>query len=523
MKPVSPPVSSSLAPDEPAQDVAVIAGVSRDDARAIARNAGALLVASILSKGILFVWQIVLGNWLGVELYGVYGTVFSVLAIVAPVASLSMGLIAIRNVAREPARAAHYWSAMLTAQTLMSGVAYVLAVAVAVGFGYSQTIVGYTAIVGISILLDTFGNISFDLLISQERMVTTSAVDIGHIVIRVALSALFLAVGWGLIGVYIATLITSVGRSVVLMALNWRINGAPHFPVDRTILFGMIRDSLPLLLISFLSLANQNADKLMTTSLIGETATGYLGPAFIISFGVINLLSTTVVVATYPMLSRAYGDGSSDVFGFIVGKLLRFTALITLPVVLSISLLAPQIIGLIYDASFAPTIGVLRILIWYTFITMIGNLFAQAFLVQNRQRITMFIRTTGLTLNIGLNYWLLTGLNDPRGAAIASVISETLIVGLMLWQFRATGYDRGLLLQRFARVGGLAVLLAVVMLPVYLWQPWLALPAGAIVYLLAVARGPVLQADDWDLLYRLLAATPLRTAVLRFWHRPVIL
>jgi hypothetical protein len=44
---------------------------------------------------------------------------------------------------------------------------------------------------------------------------------------------------------------------------------------------------------------------------------------------------------------------------------------------------------------------------------------------------------------------------------------------------------------------------------------------GALVYLGGVVVGRVLAGDDWDLLYRLVAAVPGSALILRYWHREV--
>lgn len=58
--------------------------VAVSDVKRAARNVGVLMLSSILSKGLLFAWQILLGNWIGPSEYGIYGTVFGLFAISVP-------------------------------------------------------------------------------------------------------------------------------------------------------------------------------------------------------------------------------------------------------------------------------------------------------------------------------------------------------------------------------------------------------------------------------------------------------
>lgn len=495
--------------------------VQAHDAKRAVQNVGILIVASIFSKGLLFVWQIVLGNWLGVTDYGIYNTVFALIAVAMPIASFSMGLILIRQIARQPEKSAQYWASALTIQTALAGLAYVGAVGGGTLAGYSDLIIAYTAIASLSILIDIFGSQANDVLLAHERMGIASIVDISHIVARVGLSALALLLGWGLLGVYGATILSGIGRSIVLWGIHWRSGLRPVFPLERDITRRLVVDSAPLALTSLLVLAYQHADKLMTTAIIGETNTGYLAPAFVINFGIIEIFGTSVLVAMYPLMSRYYGDGTNALFGFIVQILTRFTLIFVLPVALVLSIYADAIIALIFNPEFAPTGGVLRILIWYTCLTMVGNTMSKALLIQNRQRLLMLIRVSGLLVNIALNAWFLSQWRDPRGAALASVIAEVLILSLLFWHFKTEGWHLRQLLDRTWRVVGVGLVVALVMLILMDAPFFLGAFIGILLYIALIAYLPILQSEDWDLLYRLVALTPFGNVVRRYWRRDV--
>ena len=99
------------------------------------------MIASVISKGALYIWQLVLSPWLGPSEYGIYGTVGGLMVNAAAIASFGMGLIVIRDVAREPSKAGKYWSAMLYLQTVLALVAYIAMNGVAIG--YSETVRAY--------------------------------------------------------------------------------------------------------------------------------------------------------------------------------------------------------------------------------------------------------------------------------------------------------------------------------------------------------------------------------------------
>jgi O-antigen/teichoic acid export membrane protein len=289
----------------------------------------------------------------------------------------------------------------------------------------------------------------------------------------------------------------------------------PQWPFDKTIAWPLLLNSAPLALNAFLALAYQHADKLMTTHFIGESGTGYLTAAFVVVFGVIEILSTTVLVATFPMMSRYYG---SDTFGFIVEKLSFFTALVSLPLSLVLGLFAADIIVPVLGEDWRPTSAILSILIWYTLLTMIGNVYAQAMMAQNRQRLLLGIRVSGLVINLTLNLILLPQLG-VRGAALATLCAEIVVLSLMLLSFRAQGWERARVLSRFARLAVLGLAVGLCMLLIGKIHPLLGIVGGLGLYIAGVLFGRTLADDDWDLLYRLAAAMPGGSLLLRYWKR----
>jgi len=485
------------------------------EARRAVRNAGAIAASSIIGRGVQFAWQLVLAPWLGVSAYGIYGTVGAMMAVAASLANFGMGPIVIRDVSRHPERAGKYLTSTLVLQTLLALVAYI-GVNLA-GLAYPGEIQAYVALAGISLIIDSLGNLCNDMLLAQERMAVTSAVTVGHILLLTALAAIALLGGFGLTGVYIAT----ITAGAIRMAALWLLVGVrPVWPLDRAIAWPLLVNSFPLALSAFLSLTYQHIDKFMTTAFLGTTGTGYLTAAFVIIFGMVEVLNTTVLLALYPMMSRYYGDGRSPMFGFIVEKLSFFNPLISLPIAVTLSVYAVEFTSIIYRNTFDQTAGVLRILIWYAVVTMVAAVLSRGLVIQNRQRLLLRLRAAGLVANILLNLALLPTLG-VTGAAVASVSAEIFVVLLLLRNFHAEGWGWRRVAARWLRLAALGAAAALVMVVLRPVHPLLGIGVGLACYGAGVFVGRILAPDDWDLLYRLVAAMPGGGHVLKYWRREV--
>jgi O-antigen/teichoic acid export membrane protein len=492
------------------------AALTGNEARRAARNAGAIAVARILSSGAQFGWQLILTRALGESLFGVYGTAGSLYAIGVTIMAFSMSMIVIRDVARRPELSGRYLSVVLMIQTVLALVAYVGINAAAQG--YDEVVRAYVGIAGLSLFIDMVGNLSYDQLLAQEKMVTISVVEVAQIFIRIGLAGLALWAGYGLLGVYVATIVSGIGRSVALWLLLRRSGVRPQFPVDRQLARTLLINCAPLALASLINMTYIQIDRLLTSGMLTLADTSHLTAAQVIIMGVVEVLSTTILIAVYPMMARAYrGDGQDTLFRFMVEKLAFFTLLIGLPIGLVFTLFAAEITVPLFGANFLDVAPVLRVLIWYAVVTMVVNVFAQAFMTQNRQRRWVVIRVGGLVLKLALSLLLLPRIGVV-GAAAATLLAEGLILVLAARDFR---FDLPVLLPRLLRLAGVCAVTVLAMLALGGVNPLLGMAGGGVVYALGVLVGRVLADDEWDLLYRLTAAVPGGALILRYWHRKV--
>ena len=490
--------------------------LSGAEARRAARNAGAIAAARILSSAVQFGWQLILSRALGAAQFGVYAAVGALFAIGATLTAFSMSLIVIRDVARQPEKAGRYLSATLVIQTVLGLIAYVgINVSAA---GYDSGIRAFVAVAGLSLLIDMVGNLCYDQLLAQERMVTTSVVDVTQILIRIGIAGLALWAGFGLLGVYIVTIATGIARSSALWMLLRRSGVRPHFPVDWSIARPLLINSAPLALSAFIAITYVQIDKLLTTGLLTDTDTGHLNAAVVIISGVIDVLNTTILIAVYPLMSRVYrGDGRDEMFRFITEKLAFFTLLIGLPIGLILTVFAAQIIVPLFGNNYVETAAILRVLIWYAVVVMVNNVWEQALYVENRQRYLVSMQIGVLVLKLALSLILLPRIGVV-GAAAATVGSELLLMLILTVDFRP---DFRLLLPRLIRLIGVVLIALLVMLALESLNPILGMIGGGLIFAGGILIGRVLAADDWDLLYRLIAAVPGGRLILRYWHRQV--
>ena len=474
-------------------------GASGADWQRAARNAGALTLATILGKGGIFLWQLVLIAQLGEELYGIYGVVASSMALAAAFSTLGMGIIIARDVARVPGRAGEYWSAALAMQTALAALAYPLMI-LAAGLGEfeQQSLVqGYLALIGINLFLDCFGNIGNDLLLAQEKLRHTALVSVLHIAALVTLGGGALWLGYGLRGVYLGSIAASALRALALNAFVWRSGARPaRFPF--TTARRLFVSAAPIGLNGLLALGVTQVDKQITARYLGAESVGHLLAAALLIYGVIELLGTPQLTALFPLHARLQGDARAPQ---LPERMSYFMLLWTVPLAIAISAYAPALTRLLFRAEgFEQSGPILAILIWYAPLAITSDIFAQVLMMQNWQRRLLFIRAASLSLNIALNVALLTQWRDVRGVAIASVCAEAFVLTALVWQLRHYGIRWRRLARRVGRLGMAAITVAALFWLLRDGRAWLGVPLAIGGYALALWRGGLLNDEDRELL-----------------------
>ncbi len=462
------------------------------------RNVGAVTLATVISKGLFFLWQLTLARLLGETGYGLYGTIGAFFAIGAALNSFGTATIIVREVARQPRLAGDYLGLALWLRSGLALIAWLLLNGAAYFAGYDAGLRALLALASINLLVDTLGTICFEVLQAQERMRTTSLVTVLHVLLLIVLAAGALAAGGGLSGLYLATITAGLARAVMLWVPLLRAGVRPGRP--RMDLAGsLLGSSLPLAVTGMLSLAWMHADKLLSTRLLDAQATGWLMAAFVIVFGIIELLGTTVLMSLLPVMARHSGVTLHR----ITWRLARLTLLAGLPLTLLLTLFAPELTVPLFGTGYALTAELLRVMVWYALFRLVADVYIQALIISNRQGHVMLTSATGLLLNLALNVLLLPRLG-VQGAAIAALVSMLLALVLLFCSTPAPAW-RPLLMNGAPLLLPALAMALVMSLVAALWSPLAGMIAGALLYGVGLTR--ILDDGDralLDNLYRLL-------------------
>lgn len=422
---IAPPTTEpAVTPDSPRESQ-----ISRTT-----RNLTAVAISTILANGLHFVWITILARLIGAETFGLWSKITAFVGIASALPEFSSNLIVLRDVAQRPKDAGKYLSATLVMQPLLGLVAAIGLIIVSLILPNDTETRILLAIASLSLIIDSLGTMGHNQLLAIEQMTLMSVITVVHKVALVALALLAVLGGAGLVGVYVVTISTGLFRAALYWWALRRHGIRPQWPVTREMITYMFRSSWPIGLSILLQVTYRYINSLIVATVLGNTENGYFGAAFTIVFGIIELSSSTVLVALSPLMSRL-ASSQRDQLRALVDNFAFLTIALALPLGVGISLLAGKLSALLFP-GFLGTAAILEIMIWQGVFAMVGDIYSQALVVQDKQNVVFLIRVGGIVSNLALNALLLPYFESARGAALASLGAQIVMVGWMLVDYR---------------------------------------------------------------------------------------
>jgi O-antigen/teichoic acid export membrane protein len=169
------------------------------------------------------------------------------------------------------------------------------------------------------------------------------------------------------------------------------------------------------------------ADTVLLSAFHNYAEVGRFGAATTVASSLL-MFSQSYRYAVYPLMAR-YASESPVKLLRLYERSIRYMAMLVLPMVAGIGLLAPQIVPLVFGPSFQPTVPVLRVLILALVFLFLNEPSSRMMLVHDRQRQISLFLLGSAALNILLNILLIPSWG-ALGAATARLSSSMLFFAI---------------------------------------------------------------------------------------------
>jgi O-antigen/teichoic acid export membrane protein len=389
-------------------------------AKTIAKNALFLLVMRTIGFIAAFALILRIGHVLGKEGLGIYTLATAFLQVFVLIPNFGLDTLAIRDIARERARASAYVGNVLVAKLVLAVPAFLLLLVTVLILDYPTTTRAAILLLGLGLFLDPFGDTAGSVYQGFERMELMTLVSGGSKVAVTLVSLYMLERGASVLTIVVLQVIG--GALVVPMHLLFlkKVLSRLSFHASFDVIRALLREAFPLFLTTLVGLLYFRTDVIMLSKLRNESEVGLYGAAYSV-LRALTMLPGVFVTAMYPALSRAYGTDRTSLKR-LCDTAFKYQLAIGIPITVGIAAVSRETIDLLYGPEFAQAGAVLGVLIWSLLFFFTNTLLGYMLFSANRQREFLWVKLFNLVGNVILNALLI-----PRyglfGAAIATVVT----------------------------------------------------------------------------------------------------
>ena len=480
-------------------------------ARRVAKNSLAPMALNLMNRGIDLIFAAFYLRVLGPEGNGKYAFAIVVFGWFEIVTNYGLNTLLTRDVSRDKQHANRYL-VNTTILRLLIGLAAIPGLAVLLGARQllSNPLAADTlwaiALLVIAQIPATVSTGLSALFYVYEKAEYPAAVATIATLIKVALGAVALVLGWGFVGLAGASIVVNVVTLIILATLVLRL----FLPLPRVVTTsvvqrlksplqswgqeldwglqrGAVRESFPLMLNHLLATLFFKVDvplletiRNQQTAGRGDLEVGWYNTAykFVDAY---NVIPSFFTIALFPVMSRQAADPASRAdLKRSYTLAVKLLVAVALPVAAVTTFLAPALVGLLGGRDFLPDGAIaLAIIVWSIPFGWINSVTNYLLIALNQQRDLTKAFAGALAFNFIVNLIFIPLYGYPAAAAI-TIASEIFEGALFYWYLRRTiAMPWFAILWRLWLSGG-----AMAALTFALWQvqPVLALAVGVVAY-----------------------------------------
>lgn len=454
-------------------------------------------LVSRLAGTLLF---IVISRQLGASEAGIYALGMALMFIFSRVAYFGLDQLLTREVTRDTSQAGRYWSNFLVVRVLLSVIAIgILWLLLDRWLVYSPHTSRVVLILGLLVLPENVSELCQALFMAYERMEYLTYVALAAATAQLGGGWLALATGLGIEGVAMVTL----GVSVLGMWLNIAIVLTrfvrPRWYIDVDFCRQQLAIAFPFLFIGIFFILDSQLDLVLLSRFRNETdvAIYRAGTTFM---SALALLPEAYRTAIFPLMSRYYGTAEARLRQLYL-RSFKYLLAAGIGVAAGTTLVADQLVDLVFKASFRATVPVLQVLVWSQAIFFLTILNARLLIVSNNQKIAAFFVLGSLCVNLGANLLMIPPWG-AMGAAIARVVSMAVFFALG-FVFVQTQVCRTNILPLLPRPLVAGAIMILVLHGIRSLGLALLVPLGATIYLGVLVATGTFNREDRALLVQL--------------------
>ena len=394
-------------------------------ARKIIKNIFSLYTGSFVSAILTIILSIYIARFLGDALFGRYSFVVTFVALFSIFLDLGYETLLVRDVAKDKSKASLYVNNIISIRVILSIIIFTAIFLLINILGFPENVKNITYLFGISQIIISFSNVFRVTFRAFERMDYEAGLNILSNIIRFSLALLVLILGYGLVGIALVFLYSTIIDFVISFLICEKKFVRIKTRFDFTFFRSTIKTALHIGFIAIFGLIYVRIDTVMLAFMKGEAVVGWYTAAYnlILGFSPIPILFMTALL---PFMAYTYVKSKNSLID-VYERSFKFLMLIGLPITVGIFLLSDKFIILFYGQNFLNSVTALRVLSWDILLKFLYLCIWFVLISADKQNKLAIIAGSGAILNISLNLFLIPNFSLV-GAAIATIITEAIIL-----------------------------------------------------------------------------------------------
>ncbi len=441
-------------------------------------NSTALVASRLVVAALGWGGMALIARRLSTAGFGRLAFVLGLLGLMTIVTNLGIGRIVLIALVREEPEAAAFAGAYVGLEVVLGLLGYTVALTFVVLGGYPAPVIAATAIAGLMVVIATPSHALDAIFQARMRLASVAVADmLGQVVqlgCTIAIAVWRPRLIWFTVPFVLNDAVVLVWKAQRLGVLR------PRPRVIWALWRRMLVYAVPLGIGAALATLYYKVDILMLSRLDTFESVGIYTIGYKFA-DVLVLLATAVLTPTATLLVRAWPD-RTDEFRAVCRRVAALFAVGAVLVAVEFALLADAAIGLLYGRQYVVGANSARLVVTGSALHMFVLLAFTVMVSAGKQRVYPWVTLAGLALNVGLNVVLIPAMSY-QGAALATLLTEVVVLGAMWWAVWKTTGVTGLVAARpvlgAAAAGGVALGTGLVSGLVAPW-PVVAVAAGLV-------------------------------------------
>ena len=410
----------------------------------IAKNAGWIIGAKVVQALFGFAISILSARYLGPSNYGIINYAASLISFVTPFAQLGITDIIVQELISHKDEEGTVLGTA-TVLTLFSSVICILGLNLFALVANADSVVTRIVCLLYSLMLICQ---AFELILNWfQAHLLSKYTSIISTIAYIVVSAYKLFLLMTQKSIYWFTVSYSIDFVIIASCsyLVYKKKGGQRFSFSKSVGKRMLNTSKYYIVSSLMVTLFVNVDKIMINQMIDDASVGFYSVAISCS-GMTGFIFSAVINSFRPVIFSHRTDNNIERFELNLKRLYCIVIYLSLAQSVVVSIFSKEIVSILYGSQYIDSIGVLKLLVWYTTFSYLGSVRNIWILSENKQKYLLVLNSVGAVVNIILNAVLIPRIGIT-GAALASLVTQFITNYVMGWILKPLRHNNKLMMQ----------------------------------------------------------------------------